>query len=57
MLICRYACTLFVATLTAPVVINAPMAPAASALYTSQNTMADLCCHAAMRSDERSGTR
>jgi len=39
MLICRYACTLFVATLTAPVVITAPMAPAASALYTSQNTV------------------
>jgi hypothetical protein len=39
MLICRYACTLFVATLTAPVVMIVPMAPVASALYTSQNTV------------------
>jgi hypothetical protein len=39
MAIRQYCWTLLVVTLTAPVVISAPTAPAAFPLYTSQNTV------------------
>ena len=39
MAIFQYPCVVLVATLTVPVVISVPTAPAAFALYTSQNTV------------------